>query len=252
MATEPTGQVLLPADALAAAVAPALDRIRLAAMRSNLAAGLPQSVLDFGLEPSPVYVAAYLRNTYPDRTVPRASVRAVFTYQPDRDVDADLDAVVASGMAEEPSPGTLRLTAAGRAAMADVHVQGDTVIRALWADRASDIAALAPLVQRCLDAAAATGGATFEALAPGSLPDSVSAAGVLAEQLSGLRWHRFDSHIAAWQHAGLTAAEISALPPGEAREQIERDTNHRAAAPYRALTDTERLRLLAGLAALPG
>ena len=71
----------------------------------------------------------------------------------------------------------------------------------------------------------------------------------LLNRLSTLRYHRADA--AAWQAAGLTAAEMVALPPGPAREAIEHDTDVRTAAPYRLLSPDERLELLADLAALP-
>ncbi|HZN17433.1 MAG TPA: hypothetical protein VFB84_04470 [Micromonosporaceae bacterium] len=50
--------------------------------------------------------------------------------------------------------------------------------------------------------------------------------------------------------AGLTAAGIQAMAPGPAREAIEAETNVRAAAPYAALTATERRDLLDDLSAL--
>lgn len=62
-------------------------------------------------------------------------------------------------------------------------------------------------------------------------------------------------HAAAWQAAGLTAAEMVAMPWGTEwtaqRRAVEQDTNRRAAAPYRVLTAEERLTLLADLATLP-
>ena len=57
---------------------------------------------------------------------------------------------------------------------------------------------------------------------------------------------------AAWASRGLTAERIVALPADHPlRQEIEADTNRRSAPPYDALTPDERLRLLAGLAALP-
>jgi hypothetical protein len=66
-----------------------------------------------------------------------------------------------------------------------------------------------------------------------------------------LRFHRFDAHVAAWTAAGLTAAEVQALPPGPERDAIEAATNERAAAPYEALSRAERFAFVAGLGALP-
>ena len=74
----------------------------------------------------------------------------------------------------------------------------------------------------------------------------------MSERLTGLRFHRFDAHVAAWRAAGLTPDQIKALRNGPARTAIEADTNRRAATPYAALDPAERLELLAGLGALPG
>jgi len=110
----------------------------------------------------------------------------------------------------------------------------------------------AGLAARAVRAAAVDGGDTFSLLAPSQEPADASEAALLSERLTGLRFHRFDAHVAAWRAAGLTADQIKALRNGPARAAIEAETNRRASTPYATLDPAERLELLAGLGALPG
>jgi hypothetical protein len=80
----------------------------------------------------------------------------------------------------------------------------------------------------------------------------LSSSGRYAELLTALRFHRFDSHIAAWRDAGLSLTQIKEFAPGTERDAIEAETNVRASIPYRALGPDERLELIAGTAALHG
>jgi len=71
-----------------------------------------------------------------------------------------------------------------------------------------------------------------------------------ADGLTGLRFHRFDAHVAAWTAAGFTAATIIDLEPGTVHDRIEEDTNERAGLAYAALAPGERSHLLASHATL--
>jgi hypothetical protein len=75
---------------------------------------------------------------------------------------------------------------------------------------------------------------------------------LLTTRLGSLRHHRADAHRAAWRAAGLTAAQIKALPDGPERAAIEAETDRRDEPAYAVLTEDERWELLAGLGALPG
>jgi hypothetical protein len=75
---------------------------------------------------------------------------------------------------------------------------------------------------------------------------------LVLNRLSAMRYHRADAHAAAWTAAGLTAAQVVAMPHDRERDPIEAETNRRAAAPYRVLPAADRIVLLADLAALPG
>jgi hypothetical protein len=107
---------------------------------------------------------------------------------------------------------------------------------------------------RVLAEASATGGAAWSAQASPYEPPGTPPSVLLLNRLSTLRYHGADAHAAPWQAAGLTAAEIAAIPWGRwspQRRAVEDDTGARAAAPYAVLTPEERLRLLADLSALP-
>lgn len=84
------------------------------------------------------------------------------------------------------------------------------------------------------------------------LPDDASDAARIWDASVVLRMHRSDAHAAAWKEAGRTVTEMRAMGPGEARDAIEMRTNTLAAAPWQPLDPEQRLRLLAGLGALPG
>lgn len=241
---------LLAPARIAALVAPAVDRLRLAIHRlsQDVMAGL---VRELGLDRPMVMVAGNLRNLSPDRVVPRSAVLAVFAYQPSSVVDHGIDGAIGAGLADE-AAGQLSLTERGRALAADLLAEGDAVARELWSGQEERVAMLGGLAGRAVRAAASDGGDAFTVMAPVQEPAGASDAALLAERLTGLRFHRFDAHVAAWRAAGLTADQIKALPPGAERAAIEADTNRRAATPYAALEASERLDFLAGLAALPG
>jgi hypothetical protein len=242
---------MLDEDQTAAAVAPEIDRLRLAAMNGSLRRGLPPEVIDAGLDQASGMLLAYLRNAWPDREVARSSVHAVFTYQPDRPVDALLDVLCERGLIEEPVPERIRLRPLGRDAVGALHRTSAETVDELWAGALDHVTAAAPLVARVLDDARATAGAASALMAPQDLPGDLSASAVLAEQLTGLRFHRFDSHIAAWRAMGLGVGDLAGLDE-ERRTRLEVDTDRRAGVPYAGLSGTERSTLLDHLAALPG
>jgi len=124
-----------------------------------------------------------------------------------------------------------------------------------WQGRSGPVERLNRLLARVLAEAAATGGPAWAVQAPPHEPDGTPAPVLLLNRLSTLRYHRADAHAAAWQEAGLTAAEMVAMSEGSAwtpqRRAVEDETNQRAAPPFAVLTPDERLAMLADLAALP-
>ncbi len=245
MADEP-GRHAAVAELFAAEIAVVVDKIRMMMMQTALAQGFPESFHAAGLDTTSGMLLGYLRNAYPDRVVTRTAVRSIFTYHPDNPVDSGLEVLIGRGLIVEPSPGTVTLTGAGQACLEDLHAVADQTARNAWRDAGQSVVTCAPLVARSLLAAWETGGDAFSLMAPDRLPISVSEQGLLAERLTGLRFHRFDAHVAAWRAAGYEAADLESLSE-PVRAGIEADTNKRAAAPYAELSPAERELMLAGL-----
>jgi hypothetical protein len=165
-------------------------------------------------------------------------------------VDALLDTLVEHDLIAATAPDRIRLAPRGRDAIAALQWTAAAAADELWSGATDHVGAAAPLVTRVLGRAAGTAGAASALMAPADLPDELSLAAVLAEQLTGLRFHRFDSHIAAWRAAGLDVDDLATLDE-ERRALLEDDTNRRAGVPYAALNAAERTSLVDHLAALP-
>lgn len=219
-------------------------------MNDVFGGGPPTSFARSGLNPETGKLLAYLRNAWPDRSVPRSSVHAVFTYQPETPVDTLLDALASRNLIEEPEQGLVRLLPSGRGLLEDLHLASSSAADTLWADAHEHIRIAAPLVDTVLSAVRTAGGDSVLVMAPHRLPEGMSAAGVVAEQLTGLRFHRFDAHAAAWRSLGLEVGDLAGIDD-VLRESIEADTNVRASHPYTALTDDQRRLLVQHLDALP-
>ncbi|MEV0582635.1 hypothetical protein [Nonomuraea sp. NPDC050310] len=227
----------------AAAVAPVID----AAHIDGHAASRPlsaEAVRASGLTPG---LLVDQRFTLPLRPLTRAGLAAVYRYGTAAEREPVLRAHLDEGALEEEPAGTFRVTAKGLAFIELVYRANAEATATLWAGH--DVATLAGLAGRVLEAALDDAGPALRVMAPPYEPDP-SPGLLLFNRLAALRYHRADAHAAAWQAAGLTAAQVTALPPGETRERIEQETNRRAAVPYRVLTETERGAFLDGLLAL--
>lgn len=170
----------------------------------------------------------------------------------------NMDSELAQGVMKVAADGSWHLTELGRELARYAQRATAEAAEELWSagppmlPGLASVPRLADLVGRVLEHGLATGGPTFHAMTPPYEPDDASPAMMLTTRLGSLRHHRADAHRAAWRAAGLTAAEIKALPDGPEREAIEVETDRRDAPAYAVLTEDERLELLAGLGALPG
>nr|SBO97370.1 hypothetical protein BN4615_P6886 [Nonomuraea gerenzanensis] len=173
---------------------------------------------------------------------------------------SDMTDELAQGVAEVDRDGTWRLTALGReVALAVQRACGDWA-EECWGRKLIEtmpgltvVSRLAELVGRLLEAGQATGGPAFRAMAPVYEPSGATPALRLTSRLGALRHHRADAHRAAWSAAGLTLAQLRALPvDSPQRREIEDETNRLDEPVYQKLSQLERDELLAGLGALPG
>ncbi|HET7900802.1 MAG TPA: hypothetical protein VFL59_06405, partial [Candidatus Nanopelagicales bacterium] len=232
----------------AAQVGPQLDRLRLGVMKAAVELGMRSGMLrGSGLDPDAFTVFAMLRNAYPRRAVPLRNYRAAYVYQEPAAFDRALAQMIGAQLVELSDADSVVLSAAGRDLMADVRRTGAQAAEGRWG---SEVGPLLDLSDRCLVRAAESAQAdgAFHLVAPPADEPDDSEAARFAERLTGLRFHRFDAHVASWAAAGFTAATIAALDPGPERDAVEGETNRRAGGPYDALTGDERTLLLEGLA----
>jgi hypothetical protein len=189
------------------------------------------------------------------RPLPAAGFAAVTTYS-----GWDMTDELSQGVAEVDADGTWRLTELGRRLALAVQRELGDVATEFWDRKPIEtmpglavVPRLAELIGRLLAAGDATGGPAFRAMVPVYEPPDAGPALRLTSRLGALRHHRGDAHRAAWAAAGLSLAQLRALPPdGQQRRVLEAETNRRDEPIYRALSSTERDELLAGLGALPG
>lgn len=240
-------------ESIAAHIAPIIDRLRLAVARRtkqlSTTAGLPS---DAGVGEPGFQLFMMMRDTLPDRALRSEQLGAAFLYQRPGAAASLLDELRGAGLIEDAADSLMRLSARGRELMGRLVLVSADAVSELWGVGTSQAAQLLPLVDRALVAAAPSGGAGFELMTPAYDAPDASAEAKLSERLAGLRFHRFDAHVAAWRAAGLTAEAVKALTPGPARDAVEADTDRRAGVAYATLDPAERLELLAGLGALSG
>jgi hypothetical protein len=240
----------LSAEHVAALVAPIIDRIRLGISKQT-AAGLAHLIGSLGLDRQAAATLANLRNVGPGTTITRDGIRAVYTYTPTGTVDAGIALLCTAGVLDEFAPDRFVITHGGAQLQAEIAARTAELLAEAWRNQEDRVTALALLAGRALDAGRSDGGVAFGIMAPAGQPADTPVEVLLSERLTGLRFHRFDAHIAAWRAAGLSVETIKELKAGPERTVIEVETNRRAATPYAVLDAVERLELVAGLGALP-
>jgi hypothetical protein len=234
----------------AALIRPALDRVYVS-MRNAARPWTRQVVEEHGLRPG--FIVSFYFGLLA-RPMPAAAFAAATTYS-----GADMSEELEDGVATVDSEGTWALTEAGTRLALDIQRAIGAGAQEHWDQRPiatmpgeQALPQLADLLGRLLEAGAASGGPAFAALAPVYLPAGAPPALIVSSRLGALRHHRADAHRAAWTAAGLTLPELRALPPDDAqRLAIEEQTNRLDAPIYQALSEDERWKLLAILAALP-
>ena len=232
-------------------IAPVIERLTFAVVdRANAhAANTP---IPSAAPPDAMRMFGQLRTALLARNVTATGLRAVYRYRDPDDVRRDLESLHAAELIEQTRDGTIQATASGRSVLTAMYRISAHVAGELWATQDGILAGLNNLAGKLVGAALATGGDAYTTLAPPHEPADATIGLLLHTRLSVLRYHRADAHAAAWQANGLTSATIKQLPAGPGRDAIEAETNRRAGAPYASLNPDQRIKLLAGLAALPG
>jgi 8-oxo-dGTP pyrophosphatase MutT (NUDIX family) len=227
-----------------ARVAPILDGAFTSAMRAVAGQGGRELVRRFGGDPARPLIDFRTALRWPGRWV---NPRGVWRYV---DQAACWAAVRASDLLVVGDEG-FRAVPRGTEFLAELYALHDRVTAVRWAGLEPVVARTVEVLGRVLTEAASTAGDAFHAMAP-PYEEGASPGTVLLNRMGTLRYHRADAHAAAWQAAGLTAAEIVAEPEGERRAAIEAETNRLAAPPFAVLAAAERATLLDDLTTLTG
>lgn len=261
MTTSTSDSVDLPPTRFAELVAPAISRTFVTAIRAGDSAGRD---LVTSYSSRAVGYLIDLRNPFAaGRRITRADLTQVYRYTGPSQIDQTVARSVEHGLLAQGADGALEPTEQGHDFLCALVALHASSLEKRWGPMGDQtgltphgerVARLNELLSRVLVEAAATGGPAWAVQAPPYEPPGTPASVILLNRLSTLRYHRADAHAAAWQAAGLTAAEMVAMPWGSQwtpqRTAAEHDTNVRAAAPYVVLTPEERLIMLADLAAL--
>ncbi|MFC5828703.1 hypothetical protein [Nonomuraea insulae] len=183
-----------------------------------------------------------LRFTLPLRPVTRPELATIYRYGDAAEREPSLREHVSQGTLTEDGDGALRLTAEGLDFVHRLYDLHATAAERVWAGSDLD-----GLVGRVLDGAERLPGGALELVAPPYEPEAAAPELLLFNRLAAFRYHRADAHAAAWQARGLSASEIVTLTDGPLHAEIEAETNRRAAAPYRVLSEEQREALYDGL-----
>jgi hypothetical protein len=226
-------------------VRPAINRVQRGIRDRTRANGGTELTRRYGV-PSPDLVDT-LRFVLPRGPLHPAAFTLAARYEPVETCSRQVDELVAGDWLV-PSGDNLVLGERAAAFLDELYDLHAHVTTTCWP---ADLSKLLDILGRLLAAAAATGGPAFAVFAPPYERSGDPPGVLLFNRLAALRYHRSDAHAAAWAARGLTADEVVALPTDTPlRQEIEADTNRRAAPPYEALRPDERLRFLAELATL--
>ncbi|MFI7709259.1 hypothetical protein [Nonomuraea sp. NPDC049480] len=216
----------------AAAIAPVIN-----AAHINVHAAAHQAVTELadaaGLTPG--YLSD-LRFSLPLRPVTRAQLGTIYRYRDTAERESGIQEHLREGTLTD--DGALRLTGEGLAFIHRLYAAHAAAADRVWAG--TGLPRLAELADRVLAEAERVPGGALELVAPPYEPEWAAPGLLLFNRLAVLRYHRADAHAAAWQAAGLSAAEIAGLEDGPVRAGIEADTNLRAGAAYAQLSAAER------------
>ena len=259
-ATSTVDAVDLSPRAFARLLAPAIDRVFRGGMHAARDRGGRELVGRHGGSDAVGWLIEFRTAlAWPGREVSADGFAAVTRYRDADQCRASLSSAAQRGALELTADGGFRATDRGHEFLTELYRSHAKATADLCADHRARVerlldsvavvldAALAPL----LDGADATRRGAFAAMAPPYEPPEADPGLLLLNRLGTLRYHRADAHAAAWVAAGLTAAQIAAMPDGPAREAIENETDRRAAPPFAAIRAPSRLTVLADLAGLP-
>jgi hypothetical protein len=229
-------------------VAPAIDRVQLALFTIMT----PEKSAELGAkhQPIPIEAAFQLSSAIPAHGASWDEFRLVTRYNPSDAVRQQVEMLSSIGVLIH-DDATIRFTPAARAAAQDVVNLTAVVFADLWHTSALALPGLVERTTPVAEKAIATSqfAAFTSRLIDESEPNDASR---LKRNLRIIRRARADAHAAAWSVAGKTALEMPAFTEGPGRNAIEQQTNINNATIWEAISEADRLEVLAGIAALNG
>src|SRR5262249_29717242 len=153
-------------------------------------------------------IVGQLRTGLAARPVSAAGLAAIYRYRDAHQIRRNLDTLASAGIIEQADNGAIRATDAGRALLAVMYESDAEAAAELGSAHRQTVAGLNELAGRLVEAALASGGDAYAAVAPPYEPPGASPELLLHHRLAVLRYHRADAHADAWQAAGHTVATI--------------------------------------------
>jgi hypothetical protein len=241
--------------AFAAEAGAAIDRTFRAAMRYAGRRGGPGLRDRHGPRMGEVLIDFRTTLARPGGAVTATQFAAVTRYLDAAEVEASLARAVERGALTRDADGTITAADAGRAFLTDLYEAQAAALDAAWAAHGPAVDAAAHWAGSLVAAATAApvqAAGALAAMTPNHEPAGTPTSVLLLNRLSALRYHRSDTHAAAWRAAGLTAAEMVRWQEGGGpeRDAIEARTNEVAAPIFAVLRPGDRGPFLAALAEL--
>ena len=192
----------------AALVAPAITRTFISGMHASGDAGR-ELVRSYGGRAIGNMID--LRNPLAaGRSIAHGELPAAYRYFDPKDVSDSIDRSVDAGLLDRATDGSVSASARGRSFLADLFALHDRTLTERWPGYVLE--RLNPLTERLLAEAARTGGAAWAVHAPPHEAPGLGPGIIAMNRLSTLRYHRSDSHAAAWLAAGWTVERIQQFP----------------------------------------
>ncbi|MDP9183670.1 MAG: hypothetical protein M3P04_12955 [Actinomycetota bacterium] len=231
-------------------VAPHLARLR-DVISERLTPHVPALVERYGIDRATGTIIALLRNQPPEASFPADALAEAFSNAPAPSVWQTLHACIKAGLLEPAGPGMVRRTPLALVFSGELVELATQVAVDLWSGHRELVTRLVFLLEKASKGAAADPGARLKVFDwpqhGAGTPDEY----VFAELLASMRYHRGDVLARVCAAEGLTPDEALVLPPGRARDAVERRTNRLAGRPYALLDLSEGAELVGGLAVLP-
>jgi hypothetical protein len=230
-----------------AASARCIDRLEIA----GRGALTPEKLGELTGLSAPPSVAAMIVGFMADCLLTWHELGLILRYVPEAHMRGMADQLGQAGVLDV-APSGVTYSAEGRRSAQAVVDLLPSLLDALWTTDIDRITSLVSIAEQVANAAVASGSASAQIIDGILRPTNPSPSFLLWHSLAKIRRYRADAHAAAWAEAGHTAESIQQLKTGPERNAIEQRTNELASPIWEAVSDAQRVQLLAGIAGLNG